>query len=58
MYHLVNSVGSPKNLYMIVSGKKKERWPSIIPMLYVCLTSLQYEKRIGNISTASSAKVN
>jgi len=60
MYHLVNSVGSPKNLYMIVSEKKDEAntRPAFIPMLRACLTSLQYEKLIENVSTIVSTKVN
>ena len=61
MYHLVNSVGSPMNLYMIVSEKKKDeanKWPAFILMLRVCLTSLQYEKLTENVSTIVSTKVN
>lgn len=61
MYHLVKSVSSPKNLYMIVNEKKKDeanKWPSFIPMLCACLPSLQYENLIENVSTIVSTKVN
>lgn len=54
MCHLVNSMGNPQNLYMYVSEKIKDKankWPSFIPMLSACLTSLHYEKLTENVFT-------